>query len=364
MSIFSYSPESLKLLSQEELILLLQQISSVNLNAPQAAANDISIEFSGSSVLDSLIIGASIAIGSTNSQTSTTGSLLNKIQDLNKASSGEFFIIYKDIDSVERQFGFSLLPAIESSSRQSGAVVPEVKPGLLYRTSMKVKNFALPGASPAFQMLGVEQSIFQIVGTFIGNEGVTTSKKSTSNLYSMPSKEQLNAHEAAMRFNYEVVQLGRPVTMVINSHSSLDDKELNIRVKCLIQNIRYFFTKSDRTYYSLECVVLDYAKPLYGPPTPTGSIAAPTTTAPVLNPEAVNTPIQLTPPLTATEPATPLPKTTPPPPVTPPQSNTEPAATPTPITQPAVIPNIVRPVSDTPPISIPVIERLEGGITT
>jgi hypothetical protein len=99
--------------------------------------------------------------------------VLENIPSISDASA--FTIKYVDTNNVEQIYRFSLLPAVESKLA-SGSQVPEVKPGILIKTSMNIKRFLVPGGAPMFQMLGAEQTILQLVGLLIGNESLTANR--------------------------------------------------------------------------------------------------------------------------------------------------------------------------------------------
>lgn len=163
-------------------------------------------------------------------------------------------------------FKFTLLPAIESSI--NGRQVPEVKPGILKRSSTNIKTFTLPGGVPAFQVLGLDTSILQLVGLFIGSESVEGSSpisfsnsKDISAIYTANSK--LDATRLSAYFEEKFVQTGRPVSINISTNNSNNlttsfDPTMVLSYKALLQNVRYFITRQDRVYYSLDALILDY----------------------------------------------------------------------------------------------------------
>jgi hypothetical protein len=140
-----------------------------------------------------------------------------------------------------------------------GATVPEVKPGILVRTSMSYKRFAVPGSAPVFQSLGIEQTILQIVGLFIGMEGEIASPPDPV-VYGRfgDTFAYASALVKAQQFDREAVQSGREVDLFIYAESSGANDGMLIQYKCILQNFRYFVVRSDRVYYSIDAIVLDY----------------------------------------------------------------------------------------------------------
>lgn len=183
-----------------------------------------------------------------------------------------FKIEYVDYLGSKKEYLFSLLPAMESKfSGGATAQVPEIKPGILAKTSMNIKRFLIPGGPPVFQVMGIEQTILQLVGLFIGNEGVGTEGTGAANALYKPLLATLNAQKTSQIFDREVVQSGQPVILSVSSASSKFDNGLSLQYKCLLQNFRVFIARSDRVYYAMDAIVLEYAqggyvKPLIRPP--------------------------------------------------------------------------------------------------
>lgn len=204
-----------------------------------------------------------------------------------------FEVRYRDSSNVPRTFNFSLLPAMETNLRSShmGASVPEVKPGILMRTSMNYKRFSIPGSSPVFQSLGIEQSILQIVGLFVGTEGDGVRSPDPA-LYGrfQDTLKLTSANQHAERFDREIVKAGREVTMFINSQGSDARDTLTLTYKCCIQNFRVFIVRFDRVYYAMDAVITEYpttrlvAPTVQSSPDPTPSTTLRPTTPPQSRP--------------------------------------------------------------------------------
>lgn len=186
-------------------------------------------------------------------------------------SAEEFTISQLDGDSeVVKSFKFSLSPAIQSVV--GGVQPPEVKPGILKRTSQNIKTFNLPGAIPAFQVLGLKPSTMQLVGLLVGGEEITeegsllgrqpiTVARGRSVLYNLESRPQ--AHWYSEYVERTLVQQGRPIRIDIKN------SKMVLQYTALIQDVRHFIVRSDRVYYALDVLLLDYPNLLVDePPAP------------------------------------------------------------------------------------------------
>lgn len=169
-----------------------------------------------------------------------------------------FSITFDEGGESNKTFSFSLLPAVDDGNETTS--IPEIKPGVLKKTSMKIKRFAIPGSKPVYQNVGIENTIFQCVGLMIGDEGFNKSSNDRTNPYSI--NNSFDAYNSALTFDRLVVQQGHRCILTLISGAATDqDKPLKIIHNCLIQGFRYFVTRSDRVWYSLELVILDYAVP-------------------------------------------------------------------------------------------------------
>lgn len=164
---------------------------------------------------------------------------------------------------------FALPPAIESalqyspnSSLKGSIAVPEVKPGLLNISTMKYKNFIVPGGTPAVQGIGVQSTTFQLVGMIIGTEGVN-SKPSVQGLYgkkavpeatdSLGVNSNNNAATAAVEFDMEMAQKMREVTVEIKA-------DVLYTFTGVILNFKYYMRRSNCTYYIIDFLATNYKK--------------------------------------------------------------------------------------------------------
>jgi hypothetical protein len=202
---------------------------------------------------------------------------------VNKPESSNFYITFVDADNILRTFVFSLMPAIETSLRgnNTGITVPEVKPGISFRTDMNTKKIAIPGARPVFQSLSIDKTIIQITAALIGNEEVVTRNKEkdakahasklgvTTNVKGnelnantganfAPVSKRFDAWSSAAYIDSNIVQAGRPITLTIKSNTSNIDIDSNISIRCLFQSFRYLARYQDRCYYSLDLLSIDY----------------------------------------------------------------------------------------------------------
>lgn len=197
----------------------------------------------------------------------------------NREESSSFYITFVDSSNTLRSFVFSLMPAIETSLRGNnmGITVPEVKPGISFRTDMNTKRIPIPGARPVFQSLSIDKTIIQITAALIGNEEVITKQNSnykskiaiTTNVRGnelnantganfAPVSKKFDAWSSAAYIDSNIVQTGRPITLTLNSNTSNIDENCNISIRCLFQSFRYLARYQDRCYYSLDLVSIDY----------------------------------------------------------------------------------------------------------
>jgi hypothetical protein len=170
----------------------------------------------------------------------------------------EFFIKYQK-DGKPKIFQFAIAPALESYTG-GGGQTPEIKPGLLNRTTMAIKTFVVAGGEPIYQILGKEPTLFQLNGLFIGAETNSESEPSsktsslTSNAYSLTAS--LSAVDIAEIFDRDVAKSGRLIEVHLYSKTAGTDKEIKIKYQCLLQNARYFIRRTDRVYYALDLYLL------------------------------------------------------------------------------------------------------------
>lgn len=172
-----------------------------------------------------------------------------------------FEVRYQDVTGTSRLFAFSLLPAIETNLRSShmGTSVPEVKPGILVRTSMNYKRFNLPGGPPVYQSLGIEQAMIQLTGLFIGTEGDQYHSPDRILYGWLGNKLKFtSAHQTAQRFDRSVVQSGKEVTIFINTEGGDTLNPLALTYRALIQSFRIFVARYDRVYYAIDALLLDF----------------------------------------------------------------------------------------------------------
>jgi len=181
--------------------------------------------------------------------------------DVSQTDQDYFTIAWQNSKGYGKRWWFALLPAIQSNSSSSGQP-PEVKPGILKRSGMAIKPFTIPGAPPVMQVLGLEATIMQLTGLFIGAEVMANSGETGQNTFlaynAYDAKSSLNAYEKAKAFDYELVQVGRRSNLKIYSKAGMSDPAMILMYDCLIQNFRYFIAKSDRVYYSMDLIILNY----------------------------------------------------------------------------------------------------------
>lgn len=207
----------------------------------------------------------------------------NSNTKINSSESSNFYITFIDSKNIERTFIFSLMPAMENVLRgnNTGLAVPEVKPGLSFRTDMNTKKIAIPGARPIFQSLSIDKTIIQITAALIGNEEIVTKNKTTltanynasinrttnvrgneltanTGAYLSSVSKHFDAWSSAAYIDTNIVQTGRPVTLTIKSNTSNTDSNVSIVTRCLFQSFRYLSRYQDRCYYAFDLLSLDY----------------------------------------------------------------------------------------------------------
>jgi len=176
----------------------------------------------------------------------------------------------KDVNCV---YAFSLLPAIETTLRTSGQSVPDATPGIKFQTEMNYQRHLIPGGPPVYQSMGIKGRYVYLVGAFLGVEkfvedAVTTTRPKPSLLDIKISEDDKinppvssarpNSYRAAEAFEEEVIQNGRPVEIVIFSASDRTDASLSLVIYGIIESIRLFCVRADRTYYALTVSSLQF----------------------------------------------------------------------------------------------------------
>lgn len=183
----------------------------------------------------------------------------DNISSIDTSHITEFFIKY--YKGGNKVYKFAIAPSTESYTGGPNQT-PEVKSGLLTRSSLAIKTFTLAGGEPVYQVLGIEPTLFYLTGLFIGaeidNETGASTTALTNNVYN--TKASLNAVDSAELFDSEVVKSGRPIEIHLYSKTNTSDKEIKIKYKCIVQNARYFLRRSDRVYYALDLYLMSRLK--------------------------------------------------------------------------------------------------------
>jgi hypothetical protein len=194
--------------------------------------------------------------------------------DILAGSNDSFKILYQETDGTERTYLFALLPAVDSGGGTgiSGrTMVPEVKPGIAIISSMKQKNIIVPGGAPVAQTIGIESTLLQCVGAFIGSELANAGSRKVGDLspiyYGYNGVQRGNSEAKAKEFMQKVVQSGRPVTFqletsyktkVTGPEGKLEAQNAVMKYRGLVVGFKYFAQRSNRTYYSLNLLITDY----------------------------------------------------------------------------------------------------------
>lgn len=157
---------------------------------------------------------------------------------------------------------FALPPAVEAAlqfspgaSVKGSMTVPEAKPGMLTNSSMKYKNFLIPGGTPVIQAIGIQASTIQLVGTFIGTEG-NTAVPSLNPIYPIDQNtlgysEENNSASKAVKFDREIVQAMQRVYVEIQT-------DVTYKYEGVIMNFKYYMRNATRTYYVMDLLATTY----------------------------------------------------------------------------------------------------------
>lgn len=179
-----------------------------------------------------------------------------------------FVITYsKGRQNQKTHYYFTMLPAIENVFRGSGQNVPDVKPGIMFTTEENYVRHLIPGAPPVYQSMGIKGKSLFLVGAFLGfektNQGGKVGNRGGDRLDvkydgNPVTAAQLNSYETAKLFDEEVLQSGKPIKLDIYSVSDKHDEELNIQVNGLVESMRVYTVRADRTYYAIAISCLDF----------------------------------------------------------------------------------------------------------
>jgi hypothetical protein len=163
-------------------------------------------------------------------------------------------------DNTSKYFNFALLPAIETTANRGQGGVPEVKPGIVTMTSMKYKNFLIPGATPVIQSIGVQSTVHQFVGAFIGSENISNmaTRATMDFVYPLvatdpPWTNIENSFNKAKMFDHKVVQSGRPITMEMRS-------DVDYVYEGVIVGFKFYAVRADRAYYTMDLLGTNYPR--------------------------------------------------------------------------------------------------------
>lgn len=168
-------------------------------------------------------------------------------------------------------WNFALLPSVEAAlqygpntSVKGTITVPEVKPGILNSTAIKYKNSLVPGGAPVIQGVGIQATTRQLVGLFIGSEGLGENKYPSLNpIYRLDNNQSdyketglgysqtNNAVSKAIEFDTVIVQGMKPVKVEIKS-------DITFTFECVIVNFKYYVRSANRVYYVMDVLSTKY----------------------------------------------------------------------------------------------------------
>lgn len=177
-------------------------------------------------------------------------------------SSNYYFKVTELVEGAKSWY-FAMPPAVEAALQYSPNApvkgqfgVPEVKPGLLNNTTLKFKNFIVPGGLPVVQGIGVQSSTFQLVGVIIGSDGFS-SNPSLNPIYKMDNTngytDTKNAARAAIEFDEQIAQKMNVVSVEIRT-------DVTYKFKGVILNFKYYQRRANSTYYVIDFLATEYGK--------------------------------------------------------------------------------------------------------
>lgn len=190
-------------------------------------------------------------------------------------TTGKFTVSYNDIEGSAHTWHFLLMPAIESHLRMSsGAPVvsgqgqqpPGVQPGIMVKTTMKHKNIIVPGSVNVVQTIGLESTILQLCGAFVGADGENEQVLNLGNALLYPEwgtrhyvadNALRHSWKLARSFDRDVVQPGRAVTVnLTTSVSELDQgRAIEMSYTGVIVGFKTYAVRKDRTFYCLDILM-------------------------------------------------------------------------------------------------------------
>lgn len=192
-----------------------------------------------------------------------------KVSSLSVGTKDEFTIEY-GAEGSKKKYVFALLPAMDSSAGKGmGAMpaVPEVKPGIVIRSMMKQKNIIIPGGVSVVQTIGVDSTVLQAVGAFIGSEKLNSNDKKPdlSPVYQglTGTYGQKSSADKAREFMEKVVFSGRPIKFkaaaaAITEPNTTSYKEMKVEYTGVVLSFKFYAQRYNRTYYTLDILLTDY----------------------------------------------------------------------------------------------------------
>jgi hypothetical protein len=194
---------------------------------------------------------------------------------------------FEYLDSTERKkrWSLALLPAMQSNIRYSGGTdVPGALPGLSFRTIPSIARHKVPGFQPVYQHMGIDSVTVTMVGCFTGADGaeegnLRSNFDGVSAVLLGDEAEQritlikrLDSYKSFQDFYRISVQQGRELTVELNISGSgkfnpAEDDEVctglrnsrgNPQFKALVKRMDTYYTRSDRTWYTIDLEITDY----------------------------------------------------------------------------------------------------------
>lgn len=172
---------------------------------------------------------------------------------LNNVMKDIFTVKYLRKEGDPRFFCFALPPAVDQTGNGRGQNgIPEIKPGIVTNTTMKYKNFIVPGATPVVQAIGVQNTTYQFVGALIGSEEIRISP-GRSTAPEINATQDDNADKAARLFDRNIVQQAKIVDIKVIT-------DIVYTYRGVIVNFKFHSVRAERVYYVFDLLAVDYPK--------------------------------------------------------------------------------------------------------
>lgn len=198
------------------------------------------------------------------------------------------------ISSPTASYTFEVMPAVKSSVPTQGMQAPGADRGIAFRTSLNIAKLNVPGSTPVYQVMGVNEETLEFVGAFLGMRSaldmVQGPGKETSQFEDIPdfntrdlgslygtTRQYFRAQQESEKVR--ALQLeGSLLTLTLSSYHGNPTKDnqhgLNVVVKGYIVHLQRSFQRDDRVWYQIMFRITDHQ--LLNNPESPGPAAIPT----------------------------------------------------------------------------------------